>query len=269
MKIIQGEKVKDGAGVSLNRVIGGKGLNHANPFLMLDEFRSDDRKDYAAGFPMHPHRGMETITYMVKGSFTHRDSRGNEGNLNAGEVQWMTAGRGILHEEMPAMEDGELWGYQLWVNLPKELKMTEPRYSHLKVEDIPVIEEEGLSLKLISGEYSQQQGPAKPYYPVDYMDVRFNGGTFKRELKGVNLVYVHSGEVTIKTKNHGVDVNAGDLCLLEDEGIVNIYGKDAGILFISGEKLHEPVAKYGPIVMNTMEEVMQAIDDLNNGNFEK
>jgi len=269
MRIIQGEKVKDGAGVSLNRVIGGRGLNHANPFLMLDEFRSDDSKDYAAGFPMHPHRGMETITYMVKGSFTHRDSRGNEGNLNAGEVQWMTAGRGILHEEMPAMKDGELWGYQLWVNLPKQLKMTEPRYSHLKVEDIPVIEEDALSVKLISGKYAQQEGPAKPYYPVDYMDVRFNGGTFKRDLKGVNLVYVHSGEVTIKTKNHGVNVNAGDLCLLEDEGIVNICGEDAGILFISAEKLDEAVAKSGPIVMNTMDEVMQAIDDFNNGSFEK
>ena len=188
IRLIKGEKVTDGAGVTLNRVIGTSTLDNADPFFLLDEFRSDNKDDYIKGFPMHPHRGIETITYMVEGSFIHRDSKGNEGTLKSGEVQWMTAGKGILHEEMPAMEDGHLWGYQLWVNLPKKFKMVEPTYRHIKSNEIPLIKEEGLEVKIISGEFNGHHGPVKSYFPVDYMDVRINGGTFKREVRGTNII---------------------------------------------------------------------------------
>lgn len=269
IKVIQGESVKDGAGVKLNRVIGTRSLDNANPFLLLDEFRSDNKDDYIAGFPMHPHRGMETITYMLEGSFIHRDSNKNEGKLNPGEVQWMTAGKGIRHEEMPAMDNGKLWGYQLWVNLPKKYKMVNPQYRHLKKNDIPVIKDSGIVVKIISGIYNNTESNLKTYLPVDYMDVYVNGGIFKKELKEVNLVYVHSGEIKISTSNETVSVSSKNMALIEDEKSISIEGNESGFLFISADKLDEPIAKYGPFVMNTMDEILQAIDDFNNGQLDK
>lgn len=269
IKLIKGEQVRDGAGVKLNRVIGTKTLENADPFLLLDEFRSDNKEDYIKGFPMHPHRGIETITYMIEGSFIHRDSKGNEGFLKPGEIQWMTAGKGILHEEMPAMEDGQLWGYQLWVNLPKKHKMAEPKYRHVKTEDIPVVKGEGSSVKIISGEYNGVEGPVKSYFSVDYFDVALRKGTFQKKAKGTNLIYVHTGRLTVISKEDKLEISKGDLCLIEDSEEFSISAAEAGFLYISGDPLNEPIARYGPIVMNTVDELLQSIDDFNNGDFDK
>lgn len=269
IKVIKGENVTDGAGVKLTRVIGTKEFDNGNPFLLLDEFRSDNKNDYIAGFPMHPHRGMETITYMINGSFVHRDSNKNEGKLNPGEVQWMTAGKGILHEEMPAMDNGKLWGYQLWVNLPQKYKMVQPKYRHLGKNDIPVIENHGLIVKIISGAYNNIESNLKTYLPVDYMDVYVDGGIFNKELKEINLIYVHSGEINVITSNENIKVSAKNLVVIEDEKNISVEGINSGFLYISSDKLNEPIAKYGPFVMNTMDEILQAIDDFNDGLLDK
>lgn len=268
IELFYGEHVSDGAGVTLNRVIGTKTLDNADPFLLLDEFRSNNREDYIAGFPMHPHRGFETITYMVQGNFTHRDSKGNQGSLKSGEVQWMTAGRGIIHEEMPAMENGQLWGYQLWINLPSRLKMTEPKYRHLTASDMPIIEQQGIKVKIISGEYNGAIGPIELYFPVNYFDVNISGGTFEKELKGTNLVYVHTGKVSVFA-DEKLEVEAGNLCLINNYNKVKVKGENAGFLFISADPLKEPIARYGPFVMNNMDEVLQAIDDNTEGKLDR
>lgn len=265
LKKIKGQTVQDGAGVKLNRTIAIPSLDYADPFFLLDEFRSDNKDDYIAGFPMHPHRGIETLTYMVEGSFIHRDSRGNEGSLQAGEVQWMTAGRGILHEEMPAMEDGHLWGYQIWINLPAKLKMVEPKYRHIKNEDVPIVHKDGLEVKIISGTYDGVHGPVQSYYPITYFDVRLKKGIFAQELQGTNLIYVHSGEVTVRAGADQLETEAGSLILVKDASHVQVIGNEAGFLYLSGEPINEPVARYGPFVMNTPEEIRQAFEDYSNG----
>lgn len=267
-KLINGEQVKDGAGVTLNRVIGTQTLDNADPFLLLDEFRSDNKDDYIAGFPMHPHRGFETITYMVKGNFMHRDSKGNQVHLKSGEVQWMTAGKGIIHEEMPSMESGKLWGYQLWVNLPAKLKMIDPRYRHLKDSEMPIIEKDGVKVKIISGSFDNISGPIELYYPVEYFDVRLNSGTFEHMLRGTNLVYVHTGKVKITTDEE-LEVEAGNLCLINNFSKVKITGDNAGFLYLSSEPIKEKIARYGPFVMNDMDEVLQAMDDFTDGLLDK
>lgn len=264
IKVFKGEHVTDGAGVRLHRVIGTPELDNADPFLMLDEFRSHNKEDYIAGFPMHPHRGFETITYMVEGNFTHRDSKGNEGKLRSGEVQWMTAGKGIVHEEMPAMEDGHLWGYQLWINLPARLKMVEPKYRHLTTDQMSIIEDDGLRVKIISGEYNNTKGPIELYFPVDYFDVTMSGGEFQKKLRGSNIIYVHTGRINVIADKEQ-QVEAGELCLITDYETVQVKGDKAGFLYMSAEPLKEKIAKYGPFVMNTMDEIIQAVDDFNEG----
>jgi len=268
MKVVKGQMVSDGAGVKLNRVIGTSELDNVDPFFLLDEFKSHNKEDYIAGFPMHPHRGIDTITYMLQGSFTHRDSRGNQGTLNAGDVQWMTAGKGIFHEEMPAMNEGQLWGYQLWINLPAKLKMIEPKYRHVKACEIPVIKEEGIEVRLIAGEFRGKTGVVEGNFPVNYMDVRLNTATFEFVAKGTNLVYVHTGSVQVISEIEKVEVVAGDLCIIEGTEGFKVYAEKAGFLFISSNPLKEPVARYGPIVMNNMDEILKAIDDFNDGSFE-
>lgn len=268
IKVVYGQSVSDGAGVKLNRVIGTSTLGDVDPFLLLDEFRSDNKDDYIGGFPMHPHRGFETITYMVKGSFIHRDSKGNVCDLKSGEVQWMTAGTGIIHEEMPAMENGHLWGYQLWINLPSNLKMVEPKYTHLRSEEMAVYKEDGLRVKIISGEYEDKIGPIELYFPVDYFDVTLKGGTFEKNLKGSNLVYVHTGKVKI-IADEEVEVEEGNLCVISDWDKVKVRGEEGGFLFLSADPLKEPIARYGPFVMNTMDEILQAIDDNTFGVLDK
>jgi redox-sensitive bicupin YhaK (pirin superfamily) len=264
IKLVNGERVNDGAGVSLNRVIGTNTLDNADPFLLLDEFRSDNKEDYIAGFPMHPHRGFETITYMIEGKFTHRDSKGNVGYLKSGEVQWMTAGRGIIHEEMPSMDNRHLWGYQLWINLPSKLKMIEPKYRHLTESEMPIIDNSGVKVKIISGSYNNNEGPIELYFPVDYFDVRINNGIFVKELKGTNLIYVHTGKVTV-IADEELEIEAGNLCVITEYNKVQVKGDNSGFLFMSSEPLKEPIKRYGPFVMNTIDEIIQAVDDNTQG----
>ncbi len=264
IEIVYGEKVTDGAGVKLNRVIGTQKLDNVNPFLLLDEFRSDNKNDYIAGFPMHPHRGFDTITYMIEGKFTHKDSKGHQGSLNAGEVQWMTAGKGIIHEEMPAMENGTLWGYQLWVNLPAKEKMIEPKYRHLTDANIPLVRENGTTVKIISGDYHGTASPIELIFPVNYFDVRLDGGIFEKELRGSNLIYVHTGKVTV-IADRSIEVTAGNMAIVSDFDKVHVEGNNSGFLFMSANPINEPIARYGPFVMNTTDEIIQAIDDANEG----
>jgi redox-sensitive bicupin YhaK (pirin superfamily) len=267
IKIYKGQKVSDGAGVKLNRVIATQELDHVDPFFLLDEFRSDNKEDYIAGFPMHPHRGIETITYMKKGKFTHRDSKGNKGVLKAGEVQWMTAGKGILHEEMPAMEDGELWGYQLWVNLPAKFKMIEPQYRHIKETDMPLIKGDGYEVKLISGVYNGTEGPVKSTFPVDYMDIEIEQTSVELQTKSVNIIYVHTGEVEVSDNGEKYNISQGNMAVAENVSMLQVHGNKAGFLYLSAEPIKETVYRYGPFVMNSSEEIIQAIDDFNEGKY--
>jgi len=273
-RVVQGQRVVDGAGVSLLRLIGSPGLDHVDPFMLLDEFRSDDPNDYIAGFPDHPHRGIETITYMVQGSFRHRDSRGGGGLLGPGSVQWMTAGRGIIHSEMPEMREGRLWGYQLWLNLAARDKMAPPRYQQLDPEQMPVVQEEGLEVRGIAGAFGGHNGPAQTFYPVTYLDVRLRGtGRFTRpRAQRENLfLYVHSGRVAVQGAGEARALEAGQLALLGAREQVQVHAADeeapeeAGFLYVSGAPHGEPIARGGPFVMNTPEEIRQAFLDYQRG----
>ncbi|MGA1793831.1 MAG: pirin family protein [Thermoplasmatota archaeon] len=258
-RVVLGSHVTDGAGVSLYRIMPTRTLDNVDPFFLLDEFKSENRDDYIAGFPMHPHRGIETITYMLEGHFTHRDSKGHHGEMGPGDVQWMTAGRGILHEEMPAMDEGKLWGYQLWLNLPKKLKMVPPRYQHLDSKEMPVVDGDGVRVRIISGEYGGKVGPAKNYVPSTYLDVRlFEDSKFELEVDpDMNkFVYVHSGRVSFAeyALSHGEVGILGEGTRIEAEGV----GESSGFLLFAGVPNNEPVARGGPFIMNTREEISQA-----------
>jgi redox-sensitive bicupin YhaK (pirin superfamily) len=280
-RVVHGAAVVDGAGVRLHRLIGSPRLDHVDPFVLFDEFRSDNPNDYIAGFPDHPHRGIETITYMVQGSFRHRDSRGGGGVLGPGSVQWMTAGRGIIHSEMPEMRQGRLWGYQLWLNLAAKDKMVPPRYQQLDPEQIPVVSADGLTVRLIAGAYGGRTGPAQTYYPVSYFDVHVCGeGEFLGErLEGDSaLLYVHSGRAQLQEPGGPRALEAGELALLGPGRRVQVTAADpaeahaeaqaeAGFLYLSGMPHREPIARGGPFVMNTPEEIHQAFLDYQNGSL--
>jgi redox-sensitive bicupin YhaK (pirin superfamily) len=265
-RITQGQPVSDGAGVKLNRLIATPEVNNIDPFFLLDEFRSDQPQDYVAGFPMHPHRGIETITYMIEGSFKHTDSRGGGGLLNKGEVQWMTAGKGIQHEEMPAMKNGRLWGYQLWLNLPKKLKWVEPKYQHLSMDKIPVFTGNGMKVVIISGNFNSLQGPAENYVPSEYYDVYLEKGKsmpFLLKEGYHSLIYIHSGGVRVGNQK----IEAGHLVEFMENNEVKIESTDVhtGFLFLSAIPNKEPYARGGPFVMNTQEEIEQAFKDYKKG----
>jgi len=269
-RIVRGLSVIDGAGVRLHRIIGSPRLNYVDPFVLLDEFKSDNPKDYIAGFPDHPHRGIETITYMISGNFRHKDSRGGGGLLAPGCVQWMTAGKGIIHSEMPEMKDGQLWGYQLWLTLAAKDKMIEPRYQHLNPEDIPAVRQKGVTVKLISGSYEGTSGPALTEFPVSYFDV-----TLKKDSRfqvppaqGENsFLYVHSGAVAVEVDDQTQPVSSGELALLADEARVSIRGSEepSGFLYFSAAPHNEPIVRGGPFVMNSDEEIRQAFLDYQTG----
>jgi redox-sensitive bicupin YhaK (pirin superfamily) len=241
-----------------------------DPFLLLDEFRSDASNDYIAGFPDHPHRGFETVTYLKAGKFRHRDSKGHEGLLTAGSVQWMTAGRGIIHSEMPEIEDGLMWGYQLWVNLPAESKMTEPRYQDILPEQIPLVEEPGLRIKVIAGTYTGVEGPAKIWLPIIYFDVELETGAVLKQpmSKSMNgLAYVYDGSLVNDQGDESAVASAGQLMVFGAGDQVEIAtGADgAKFLLIAGTRLDEPIVRGGPFVMNTDEQLHQAFIDYQNG----
>ena len=275
-RVIQPEATSDGAGVKLKRSIATRELNYLDPFLLFDHFGSENSDDYIAGFPMHPHRGIETVTYMLAGAVKHRDSSGNSGIIRAGDVQWMTAGGGIMHEEMPQLEGGRLDGFQLWVNLPARLKMTKPRYQEVSANDIPSIEREnGVRIQVIAGTVDDVAGSVKEIAAdPTYLDISVPANTsFTHPIPAGHaaFAYVFDGEARfgITSTDDGEPVTAPRLVVFDDgeEVRINTLGDGARFLLISGKPLNEPIARYGPFVMNTDEEIEQALLDLRRGTF--
>jgi redox-sensitive bicupin YhaK (pirin superfamily) len=271
----QGQPTTDGAGVRMTRVIGTPALDHLDPFLLLDEFRSDDPGDYIAGFPDHPHRGFETVTYMLAGAMKHGDNQGNTGLLGPGSVQWMTAGRGIVHSELPMQEAGLMWGFQLWVNLPSALKMSPPRYQDIPAGAVPEVRPApGVTVRVIAGTFSDRHGPVEgvPTAPV-YLDVSLAGGsTIDVPLPAGHtcFLYPFEGDVDVAGADGAADarIARGELAQLEDGDTVSVSAQgDARCLLVGARPVREPVARYGPFVMNTREELMQAVEDFRNGRF--
>ena len=268
-KVIQGVQTTDGAGVNLTRIIGSMELNMLDPFLLLDEFGSDNPKDYIAGFPPHPHRGFETITYMLNGKFRHKDSAGNEGYLTDGSVQWMTAGRGVIHSEMPEQTEGLVRGFQLWLNLPKEKKMIDPAYNDIPAKKIPIVDFEGGSARIISGKFLGITGPGQPHTGVLYYDIDLDlSARFTMPIdNGWNaFIYIYEGSVRLDR-----EINQGHLIVLNQEGELDLTAGKEGAKFIvvAGEPLNEPVARGGPFVMNSKGEVLKAFEDYQNGILDK
>ncbi|HET6906964.1 MAG TPA: pirin family protein [Rhodanobacteraceae bacterium] len=268
---VRGIPTSDGAGVKLTGVIGQRALEMLDPFLMLDEFGSDSATDYIAGFPSHPHRGFETVTYMLDGRMRHRDNAGNEGLLESGSVQWMTAGRGIVHSEMPEQDHGLMRGFQLWVNLPAKDKMTAPRYQDIAPEKIPTVEPaQGVRVRVVAGELLDARGPVSGIAtePV-YLDVALQpGAQVELPIPATHnaFAYVFEGE--------GVQVGSEQLGRSElgvlspgDSLRLSAGEKPARVLIVAGKPLNEPVAKYGPFVMNTPEQIVQAMQDYQAGRF--
>jgi redox-sensitive bicupin YhaK (pirin superfamily) len=274
-RVIEPQAVLEGAGVRLRRCIATRTLDYVDPFLLLDHFGSDDPADYLAGFPMHPHRGIETVTYMLAGRVNHRDSIGNAGSIGAGDVQWMTAGRGILHEEMPQPVEGRMAGFQLWVNLPARLKMTAPHYQEVAASAIPHIERpDGARVRIIAGSVEGMSGAVSEIAadPL-YLDVSLPpGGTFVQPIEAGHaaLAYCFEGAGTFGlAAGEGRPVAATRLILFSDGSQVEVRAGQAGarFLLIAGRPLGEPVARYGPFVMNTAQEIEQTLRDLHNGTF--
>jgi quercetin 2,3-dioxygenase len=271
-RLARGMPASDGAGVKLNRVIGTPELGDVDPFLMLDEFRSDDAADYIAGFPDHPHRGFETVTYMLAGRMRHGDNKGHTGRLEAGSVQWMTAGRGIVHSEMPEQENGLMQGFQLWVNLPAKDKMIEPRYQEIPPQDIPVTAlPGGVAVKVIAGTVGDTTGPINGIAtdPI-LLDLALPAGaSVALPLpRGHNaFLYAFDGEAAVGeaatrlTRGSIAVLGAGDGVLL------TAPAGAARVLLAAGKPLNEPVARYGPFVMNTNDQLRQAILDFQSGRF--
>ena len=274
-RLVRGTPASDGAGVRLNRVIGTREFDMLDPFLMLDEFRSDQAGDYLAGFPSHPHRGFETVTYMLAGRMRHGDNQGNSGLLVPGSVQWMTAGRGIVHSEMPEQEDGLMWGFQLWVNLPASEKMCAPRYQDIAPEAVPeVTPAAGASVRVIAGRFGEVDGPVQGIAtaPV-YLDVRLDAGARLDVPLPVGhsaFAYVYDGDALVGATDSAQRVQHGQLAVLGDGASVLVAAPaDAPmrLILVAGQPLREPVAKYGPFVMNTQEEIMLAVRDFQAGRF--
>ncbi|WP_243048424.1 pirin family protein [Dyella sp. RRB7] len=271
LRRIRGIDTSDGAGVKLKRVIGQPGLDMLDPFLLLDEFRSDQAGDYIAGFPEHPHRGFETVTYMLAGHMKHHDNHGNSGDLVPGSVQWMTAGRGILHSEMPEQEDGLMWGFQLWVNLPSKDKMIAPRYQDIGPERIPVVHPaDGVEVKVIAGEFDGVTGPVSEVItqPI-YLDIAVQPGasvTIPLPDGHAGFAYVFDG---VDAEVGGQPLARSELAVLSRNGGLRIAGRDtvARVLLVAGHPLNESVARYGPFVMNTPEQIHEAITDFRAGKF--
>ena len=266
---VVGQATSDGAGVRMTRVMGTPRLDHFDPFLLLDEFRSDDPNDYIAGFPDHPHRGFETVTYMLAGNMKHGDNQGNTGLLGPGSVQWMTAGRGIVHSEFPQQKEGLMWGFQLWVNLPAADKLTAPRYQDIQGEQIPEVElADGVRARVIAGELGGTAGPISGVatQPV-YYDLHIDAGkslTVDLPTGHNAFIYIYAGGARIGAGSTGVV--RGEMALLSHGDTVHIEAdQDSRMILVAGRPLNEPIARYGPFVMNTQEEIHQAFDDYRAG----
>lgn len=272
--IVDGVEVSDGAGVKLKRVLSANLQKRLDPFLMLDEFGSDQADDYLAGFPDHPHRGFETVTYMLEGRMRHRDNAGNEGLLGAGDVQWMTAGRGVVHSEMPEQEHGRMQGFQLWVNLAAKDKMMAPRYRGIPAADIPHVSPAiGVKVSIIAGQLNGIAGAiqdisTKPLY-LDIGLAAASEQQFRIPAAHNAFLYVYSGE--IQQGSTGRVVHAGQLAVLDNalhsDGIQISSAQGARLLLIAGQPLGEPIVQWGPFVMNSQTEIEQAFSDFRSGQF--
>jgi len=267
LKKVQGMPAVDGAGVKLIRVLGKNTVKDFDPFLMLDSFDSVNPDDYIAGFPMHPHRGIETISYIYKGGMVHRDSLGHEDAISDGEVQWMTAGSGILHEEtLPAVE--RMLGVQLWLNLAADDKMVAPAYISVKREAIPEVSFPGGHLRVLAGRYDDAEGHQAQYLPLDYYDLHLDAGAslvLNTEANHTVVLFTIEGDAMV-----GGERVAAKTAVLSSKGdriSIGATEEPAQVLFMSSQPLDEPVVWGGPIVMNTKEELQQAFDELNNGTF--
>jgi redox-sensitive bicupin YhaK (pirin superfamily) len=276
IEIIKPQTVTEGAGVRLKRSIATATLDHLDPFLLFDHFGTDNPDDYIKGFPMHPHRGIETVTYMINGHVNHKDSIGNSGSIGSGDIQWMTAGGGIMHEEMPQPAQGEMVGFQLWVNLPARLKMTKPRYQDILSNQIPeVTREDGVKIRVIAGEVDGVRGAISEIFADPaYLDVSIPArGSFSHpvEKEHTAFAYVFEGRGFFGTDKNAQQssVSQPGLVVLGDGDYIQAGAANEPVRFllISGKPLNEPIARYGPFVMNTQEEIQQALKDLKNGTF--
>lgn len=283
--IIEPIYVREGAGVLLRRSIATQTLDYLDPFLLFDHFGSENPRDYLAGFPMHPHRGIETVTYMLDGQVDHKDSMGNSGTIRKGDIQWMTSGSGILHEEMPKEpkepEEGMMEGFQLWVNLPAKLKMTLPRYQGIISSEIPEVKsDDGIVVRIIAGEFEGVKGAIKEIYAdPEYLDVHMPAGSsFEQPVKRGHsaFAYVFGGEgvfgdFELESWEKGTKVQATRTIIFGDGDLVRVHTNNNPVRFllVSGQPLNEPIARYGPFVMNTNEEIDEALEDLQNGTFVK
>jgi redox-sensitive bicupin YhaK (pirin superfamily) len=272
-EIVEPQAVVEGAGVRLKRSIGGHALNYLDPFLLLDHFQSTTPADYQAGFPLHPHRGIETVTYLLTGAVRHRDSVGNTGEIGPGDLQWMSAGRGILHEEMPQVRPEGVAGFQLWVNLPAKQKMSAPRYQNIHSSEIPIIERDhGASVRVIAGTVDGTTGPitgivAEP----SYLDVALAGeGSLVLPIPPGHsaFAYLFDGEARFGATERTL-VTAPRLIVWGDGGSVEVHAEKnpTRFLLVSGKPLNEPIARYGPFVMNTPQEIQQTLRELQQGTF--
>jgi len=268
------QRVREGAGVHLQRSMPGARLDMIDPFLLFDHFGSDNPDDYLPGFPWHPHRGIETVTYMFAGAVNHRDSIGNEGTVEAGDVQWMSAGRGIMHEEMPEGRDGRMEGFQLWVNLPAAEKMSPPQYRDITAADIPLVTtDDGIEIRVIAGEIEGKQGPAVDIAadPL-YLDVTLPAGrqfTHPVEAGHNAFAYLVRGSAEFGPAPERITATAPNLIVFGEGEQIEAESADSEARFflIAGRPFNEPVARYGPFVMNTREEIEQTLREIREGTF--
>ena len=272
-KIVEPVETFDGAGVKLKRSIGTPTINYLDPFLLLDEFGSENKDDYIGGFPPHPHRGIETVTYMLSGEFEHEESTGAKGKMSSGDIQWMKTGGGIIHSEMPAMSEGKLHGFQLWINMPAKLKMNKPEYIYIAAKQMKIHKDSEKKIKIIAGKFNEVEGPVKGHNvePV-YFDVELK----KDKIFNFNLpsthnsfIYLIEGQIKIGDENHN-KVNNSTLITLTKNQKLKVKGLvKSKFLLISGKPIGEPIARGGPFVMNTKAEILQAVQDYHNGTFVK
>jgi quercetin 2,3-dioxygenase len=266
-QFVKATEVTEGAGVTVHRTIGTPSRRHIDPFLMLDHFSSDDPNDYIAGFPDHPHRGFITLTYMLDGHMLHQDSMGNRGDLRAGGVQWMKAASGVIHSEMPQQQNGLMRGFQLWINLPAQEKMSDPGYQEFSPQAIPEVQGNGLRVRVLSGEYAGQTGPIRdPHTQVLYLDVALAAKqVFTQSLDTAlsAFVYVFEGEALLE----GTPLPQHGLALLGPGDVVNVTAgaQGARFLLVAGRPLHEPIVQYGPFVMTTRADIDRAMQDYQQG----
>jgi len=271
-QIIDPIQTTDGAGVKLKRSIGVE-PNYFDPFLMLDEFGSKNKDDYIAGFPPHPHRGIETVTYMLAGDFEHKDSTGGQGRMTAGDVQWMRTGSGIIHSEMPAMKEGKLHGFQLWINMPSKMKMSKPEYHYIDSDKMALHKDDEKQVKVIAGKFEKAEGPIKGHNvePV-YFDIELKKEkefSFEISSNHNSFIYLINGEIKIGEKSHDKIKDSTLILLTSGKNLRVLALSNAKFLLISGKPIGEQIARGGPFVMNTKQEILQAVNDYNNGTFVK